>query len=203
MNYDRIAAAIPLDNMTGKRTALRQRSDVARIVADIVLQRERLVDIAKRCKTTPEAVRRFKNRFVTDAVVKAVHVEADQAARVEADEEFNDLQDATQHGIHAILKEQKTLYGMVKEVVDADPDRLGDTLAPLMQLLRDQLKSYETLAKTYAQLKDKTTVVLSLNEHPEAAKLMEALYVVFQAHPDAFAMFKRVITDKSIALEVR
>lgn len=202
MDYDKIKAALPEDNITGKRTLLRQRADVGRIVADAVLQRERLVDIAKRCRTTPEAVRRFKKRFITDHVVKVVHAEAELAARQQADEEFNDLQDATQKGIHEVLREQKRLYERVNEMANSD-ERLLDALTPLMQLLRDQTRTYEALAKTYSQLKDKTTVVLSLNDHPEAAKLMEALYVVFQAHPDAFATFKRVVTDKQIVLDVK
>lgn len=202
MNYDKVKAALPDDNITGKRTALRQRSDVARIVTDLVLRRERIVDVAKRCRTTPEAVRRFKNRFITDHVVKVVHAEAELAAREAVDTEFNDLQDATQRGIHEVLTEQKRLYDRINDIVD-DDERLLDSLGPLMQLLRDQTRTYEALAKTYSQLKDKTTVVLSLNDHPEAAKLMEALYVVFQSHPDAFATFKRVVTDKRIVLDLK
>lgn len=202
MNYDKIRDALPPDNMSGKRTALRQRSDVGKIVADLVLRRERLVDVAQRCKTTPEAVRRFKNKFITDHVTKLVHAEASLAAHQEADEEINDLQDATQKGIHKVLKEQERLYARINDIVDND-EQLLDAMSPLMQLLRDQTRTYEALAKTYSQLKDKTTVIVTLNDHPDAAKLLEVLYIVFQAYPDAFAMFKRLATDKALGIEMQ
>lgn len=118
------------------------------------------------------------------------------------DKEVNDAQGDLEQGVYDILKEQKRLYRAIHQRVEDGDRDLEDTLSPLMQLLRDQTKTHEALLKVYSNLKDKTTVVLSLNEHPEVAKLMDVLWVLFKTHPDAFADFQALVKEKRIALDV-
>ena len=101
---------------------------------------------------------------------------------------------------NGILKEQRRLYRTLNDMVEGE--NLLDVLSPMMQLLRDQNKSYENLLKVYSNLREKTTIVLGLNEHPDVQKLMDVLWVVFNAHPEAFETFHQVVTDRRIPLNV-
>lgn len=202
INTERIKKALPVENGPGRRSVIRARSDVAEIVIDCVLRRRQFQEIAKRCCVSLESLDRFRKNFITPEVEKIVLVEANKMGKDQLDNEVNEMQDDLERGVHDILKEQKRLYRLIHQrVADGDRD-IEDALSPLMQLLRDQTKTHEALLKVYSNLRDKTTVVLSLNEHPEVAKLMDVLWVLFKTHPDAFADFQTLVKQKRIALNV-
>jgi len=203
MNHDRIKKALPVESGPGARSKLRMRPDVVEIVLDCVLQRRTFVDIAKRCGVEITTLDRFRAKFLTPEVEKIVLAEAQAAEQDALDEEINVGQTKLEHGVMSIIDEQKRLYRKLNAMADADGnDSLLEVLSPMMQLLRDQTKSYDGLLKVYANLKDKTTTVLPLSEHPEIAKLMDALWVVFKLHPDAFEEFKQVAAQKKLPLDV-
>lgn len=202
INTERIKKALPVEKGPGRRSVIRARSDVAEIVIDCVLRRRQFQEIAKRCCVSLESLDRFRKNFITPEVEKIVLVEANKMDKDQLDNEVNEMQDDLEKGVHDFLKEQKRLYRLIHQSV-ADGDRdIEDALSPLMQLLRDQTKTHEALLKVYSNLRDKTTVVLSLNEHPEVAKLMDVLWVLFKTHPDAFADFQALVKQKMIALNV-
>jgi len=201
MNMDRIRKALPIEKGGGRKSIIRQRPDVAEIVVDCVLRRRTFLDVAARCGVDIESVNRFRRKFITDEVEKIVLVEADKMSADALDQEVNQAQDKIEGGIDGILKEQKRLYKTLNGMA-SDSDALLEVLSPMMQLLRDQNKSYENLMRVYSNLKNKTSIVLSLNEHPDVAKLMDALWVLFQEQPAAFARFQEIIADKKIPLDV-
>lgn len=202
INYDRIKDALPVESGNGRRSTIRARSDVVEVVLDCVLRRRQFKDIAQRCCVDLESLTRFRKRFITAEVEKIVLVEANKLDATSLDQEVNSAQDKIEGGIEGILKEQKRLYRTLNDMVAEGGDNLFDVLAPMMQLLRDQNKSYENLLKVYSNLRDKTTIVLGLNEHPDVQKLMDVLWVVFHAHPEAFDTFRQVVTDRRIPLNV-
>ncbi len=202
MNYDRIREALPVESGNGRRSTIRARSDVVEVVLDCVLRRRQFKEIAQRCCVDLESLTRFRKRFITPEVEKIVLVEANKLDADALDQEVNAAQDKIEGGIEGILKEQKRLYRSLNGMVEDGGDNLMDVLAPMMQLLRDQNKSYENLLKVYSNLRDKTTVVLGLNEHPDVQKLMDVLWVVFQTHPEAFDTFRQVVQDRRIPLNV-
>lgn len=202
INYDRIKDALPVESGNGRRSTIRARSDVVEVVLDCVLRRRQFKEIAQRCCVDLESLTRFRKRFITAEVEKIVLVEANKLDATSLDQEVNSAQDKIEGGIEGILKEQKRLYRTLNDMVAEGGDNLFDVLAPMMQLLRDQNKSYENLLKVYSNLRDKTTIVLGLNEHPDVQKLMDVLWVVFHAHPEAFDTFQKVVTDRRIPLNV-
>lgn len=202
MNYDRIREALPVESGNGRRSTIRARSDVVEVVIDCVLRRRQFKEIAQRCCVDLESLTRFRKRFITPEVEKIVLVEANKLDADALDQEVNAAQDKIEGGIEGILKEQKRLYRTLNGMVEDGGDNLMDVLAPMMQLLRDQNKSYENLLRVYSNLRDKTTVVLGLNEHPDVQKLMDVLWVVFQAHPEAFETFRQVVQNRRIPLDV-
>jgi hypothetical protein len=167
-----------------------------------VLRRRQFKDIAQRCCVSLESLDRFRKNFITEEVKKIVLIEANKMSKDAVDKEINEAQDDLEKGVFDILKEQKRLYQAIRGRIDDGERDLEDVLSPLMQLLRDQTKTHEALLKVYSNLKDKTTVVLGLNEHPEVAKLMDVLWVLFKTHPDAFADFQALVKEKRIALDV-
>lgn len=202
INMERIKKALPVESGPGRRSVIRARSDVAEIVVDVVLRRRMIKDIAARCCVSLESLDRFRKNFITPEVEKIVLIEANKMSKDQLDKEVNEAQDDLEKGVYDILKEQKRLYRAIHQRVEDGDRDLEDALSPLMQLLRDQTKTHEALLKVYSNLKDKTTVVLSLNEHPEVAKLMDVLWVLFKTHPDAFADFQALVKEKRIALDV-
>lgn len=202
INYDRIKDALPVESGNGRRSTIRARSDVVEVVLDCVLRRRQFKEIAQRCCVDLESLTRFRKRFITPEVEKIVLVEANKLDATSLDQEVNSAQDKIEGGIEGILKEQKRLYRTLNDMVAEGGDNLFDVLAPMMQLLRDQNKSYENLLKVYSNLREKTTIVLGLNEHPDVQKLMDVLWVVFHAHPEAFDTFQTVVTDRRIPLDV-
>ncbi|MEP6018223.1 MAG: hypothetical protein ABJ251_07040 [Paracoccaceae bacterium] len=203
INTARIKAALPIESGAGRHSIIRQRPDVVEIVLDCVLRRRRFIDIADRCGVDVESVNRFRRKFITDEVEKICLVEAKQADSGLLDEQVNEAQDGIEGGIHGILKEQKRLYATLnKRLTDGERD-IEDLLPGLTQLLRDQTRSYESLLKVFSTLKEKNTIVLSLNEHPDVAKLMDVLWVLFQEQPSAFARFQELIAEKRIPLDVQ
>lgn len=197
---DRVLRVLPKEEGMGRRGVIRNRADVGEIVCDIVLARRPQSEIAKRAGVDLTTVQRFKQRFVTDEVRKVVMAEASVAEQHELDDQINTGQDDVQNGLRSIIKEQKEIYGLMK-------DRIGDgrdveDLAPALgQLLRDQGQSFERLLKSYTALKERTTVVLSINESPEWSKLQEVLFAVFVQHPEAFDMFRSLANDRRLRLE--
>jgi len=202
INYDRIKDALPVESGNGRRSTIRARSDVVEVVLDCVLRRRQFKEIAQRCCVDLESLTRFRKRFITPEVEKIVLVEANKLDATSLDQEVNSAQDKIEGGIEGILKEQQRLYRTLNGMADGGSEGLLEVLAPMMQLLRDQNKSYENLLKVYSNLRDKTTIVLGLNEHPDVQKLMDVLWVVFQAHPEAFDTFRQVIEDRRIPLYV-
>lgn len=204
INMDRVRAALPVETGNGRRSVIRARSDVAEIVVDCVLRRRPFHEIAKRCCVDIESLTRFRKRFVTDEVQKIVLVEANKMSAESLNAEVNEAQDKIEGGIEGILREQRRLYKTLNDMAaeKGGSDALMEVLGPMMQLLRDQTKSYDGLLKVYAQLRDKTVIVQPLAEHPDIAKLMDALWVVFKLHPQAFEDFREIARQKRIPLDV-
>lgn len=202
IDIDRVKKALPVEEGKGGRSVIRMRADVGQIVVDCVLRRRSYKEQAIRLGVHLETLNRFRKAFITDEVAKIVMVEANKMDAAALDTEVNDAQDQVEGGIMGVLAEQKKLYTTLnKRITDGDRD-IEDMLPGLSQLLRDQTKSYEALLKVYSNLKNKTSIVLSLNEHPDVAKLMDALWVLFQEQPAAFARFQEIVVDKRIPLNV-
>lgn len=197
---DRVLKALPKESGNGRRGVLRNRPDVGEIVCDIVLGRRTLADIARRTAVDYETALRFKKRFITDEVRKIIMVEAQAAESQQIDEKINAGQDDVQKGLRDIIKEQKDIYQLLKDKLGEGRD-VEDLLPALSQLLRDQGQSFERLLKSYTALKEKTTIVLSINESPEWSKLQEVLFVVFEAHPEAFDTFRDEVARRRLRLE--
>lgn len=203
INMDRIKKALPVESGMGRRSVIRARADVAEIVCDVVLKRRPYQEIAKRCCVDIESLNRFRKRFITDEVAKIVLVEANKMSAENLNAEVNQAQDQVEGGILGVLTEQKRLYKTLNDMAgDGTKDALMEVLGPMMQLLRDQTKAYDGLLKVYAQLRDKTVIVQPLAEHPDIAKLMDALWVVFKLHPAAFEDFREIAKQKKIPLDV-
>ena len=204
INMDRIKKALPVESGMGRRSVIRARADVAEIVCDVVLKRRPYNEIAKRCCVDIESLNRFRKRFITDEVAKIVLVEANKMSAESLNAEVNEAQDKIEGGIEGILREQRRLYKTLNDMATekGGSDALMEVLGPMMQLLRDQTKSYDGLLKVYAQLRDKTVIVQPLAEHPDIAKLMDALWVVFKLHPQAFEDFREIAKQKRIPLDV-
>ncbi|MGH1353524.1 MAG: hypothetical protein ACRBBS_00390 [Thalassovita sp.] len=175
-------------------------SDMVEVVIDCVLRRRQFKEIVQQCCVDLESLTRFRKRFITPEVEKIVLVEANKLDAASLDQEVNAAQHKTEGGIEGILKEQRRLYRSLNDMVEGD--NLMGVPAPMMQLLRDQNKSYENLLKVYSNLREKTTIVLGLDEHPDVQKLMDVLWLVFQAHPEAFETFRQVVQDRRIPLDV-
>lgn len=202
INHDRIRQALPVESGTGRKSLIRARPDVAEVVVDCVLRRRQFIDIAKRLGVNLATLERFRKKFITPEVEKIVLVEANKMDATALDAEVNEAQSDLENGILGIVQEQKRLYRKLNQMANDGDEQFRDTLAPMMQLLRDQTKSYEAALKVFTNLRDKTTVVLPLSEHPEIAKLMDALWVVFKLHPAAFDEFQQVCRQKRIPLDV-
>lgn len=203
IDTDRIKKALPVESGLGRRSVIRQRKDVAEIALDVVLKRRSLKDIAKRCGVSTVSLDRFRSKFLTEEVVKIILVEAEKDSAEKLNSEVNDAQDKVEGGILGILTEQKRLYKTLNDLAgDGSKEALMEVLGPMMQLLRDQTKAYDGLLKVYAQLRDKTVIVQPLAEHPDVAKLMDALWVVFKLHPAAFEDFREIAQQKKIPLDV-
>lgn len=200
IRMDRVLRALPKEEGMGRRGVIRNRADVGEIVCDIVLARRPQSEIAKRAGVDLTTVQRFKQRFITDEVRKIVMAEASVAEHHDLDDQINSGQDDVQQGLRSIIKEQKEIYRLMKDKIGDGRD-VEDLAPALGQLLRDQGQSFERLLKSYTALKERTTVVLSINESPEWSKLQEVLFIVFEQHPAAFDMFRSLANDRRLRLE--
>lgn len=197
---DKIKKALAKESGLGRRSVIRNRPDVAEVVIDCVLQRRTFADIARRCGVQSTTLDRFRNKFITPEIQKIILVHEQEAEHDQLDQTINKGQDDIQQGLRSIVKEQKELYAMMKEKIGEGRD-VEDLAPALGQLLRDQGQSFERLLKSYTALKEKTTIVLSLNESPEWSKLQEVLYTVFANHPDAFESFRALSKEKKLRIE--
>ncbi len=192
MDMERIKRALPKEGGQGRRSTIRMRSDVAEVVVDCVLNRRPFLEIAKRCAVDVETLVRFRKRFITDEVRKIVLVEDQKAEAAFIDTAINEGQDEIQSGLRSIIAEQKAIIATLK-----DNEDLGGALIGL----RDQAATYERLLKSYTALKERTTIVLSINENPEWSRLQNVLRAVFANHPDAFDDFQRMARQERLRLE--
>lgn len=202
IDMNRVRSALPVEKGTGRRSVVRARSDVAEVVVDCVLRRRPFIEIAQRCCVDLESLSRFRKKFITPEVERIVLVEAQKMDADQLDKEVNKAQDGIEAGIMGVLDEQQKLYRKLNSMTNSGERDFEDVLAPMMQLLRDQTKSYEAMLKVYSSLRDRTTIVLSLNEHPDVAKLMDVLWIVFQQYPEAFELFRQVVAARRIPLDV-
>lgn len=200
INIDRIKKALPVEEGLGRRSVIRNRPDVGEVVVDCVLHRRPFGEIAKRCGVTITTLDRFRAKFVTDEIKKIVMVEAEKAGSEADDAVINKGQDDVQQGLRSIIREQKEIYKLMKDKIGDGRD-VEDLAPALGQLLRDQGQSFERLLKSYTALKEKTTVVLSINEAPEWAVLQEVLYATFEKHPEAFEAFRALAHQRNLRLE--
>jgi hypothetical protein len=197
---DRVLKALPKESGTGRRGVLRNRADVGEIVCDIVLGRRSLAEIGRRTGVDYETCLRFKKKYITNELRKIILAEAQEAEQRDLDEKINEGQDDVQSGLRQIIREQRDIYSQIKQKVGDGRD-IEDLAPALAQLLRDQGQSFERLLKSYTALKEKTTVVLSINESPEWSKLQEVLYLVFEEYPDAFDLFRELVQQRRLRLE--
>ena len=192
MDMERIKRALPKEAGGGRRSTIRMRSDVAEVVVDCVLMRRSFLEIAKRCAVDIETLVRFRKKFITEEVKRIVLVEDQKAEANAIDTALNEGQDEIQTGLRSIIAEQKAIIATLK-----DQDDLGGALMGL----RDQAATYERLLKSYTALKERTTIVLSINENPEWSRLQNVLRAVFANHPDAFDHFQRLARQECLRLE--
>ena len=197
---DKVKKALPVETGLGRRSVIRNRPDVAEVVVDCVLRRRTFAEIAKRCGVESTTLDRFRAKFITDEVTKIVLAEDQLATHDELDQQINIGQDDIQQGLRSIVKEQKELYKLMKDKIGDGRD-VEDLAPALGQLLRDQGQSFERLLKSYTALKEKTTIVLSINESPEWSKLQDVLYAVFADHPDAFDAFRTLSQERRLRIE--
>ena len=200
IRMDRVLKALPKESGTGRRGVLRNRADVGEIVCDIVLGRRSLAEIGRRTGVDYETCLRFKKKYITNELRKIILAEAQEAEQRDLDDKINEGQDDVQSGLRQIIREQRDIYGQIKQKVGDGRD-IEDLAPALAQLLRDQGQSFERLLKSYTALKEKTTVVLSINESPEWSKLQEVLYLVFEEYPDAFDLFRELVQQRRLRLE--
>ncbi len=200
IRMDRVLKALPKESGTGRRGVLRNRADVGEIVCDIVLGRRSLAEIGRRTGVDYETCLRFKKKYITNELRKIILAEAQEAEQRDLDEKINEGQDDVQSGLRQIIREQRDIYSQIKQKVGDGRD-IEDLAPALAQLLRDQGQSFERLLKSYTALKEKTTVVLSINESPEWSKLQEVLYLVFEEYPDAFDLFRELVQQRRLRLE--
>ena len=196
---DRIKKALPKETGLGRRSVIRNRPDVAEVVLDICLQRRQLKDIAKRCGVTVSALDRFRAKFVTEEIKKLCLVLDQQVTAEALDTSVNEGQDEIQNGLRQIIKEQRDIYSQIKQKIGDGRD-IEDLAPALGQLLRDQGQSFERLLKSYTALKERTTIVVPIQESPEWAKLQDVLFATFAAHPAAFEAFKELSKEKRLRL---
>jgi hypothetical protein len=199
VNLERIKKALPKDNEMGRRSVIRTRADVAEVVVDVVLKRRPYLQIAKRLGVTITTLDRFRAKYITPEVEKLVIVEDQQQASQSLDAEINAGQDEVQNGLRSIIKEQKEIYALIKAKVGKGRD-IEDLAPALGQLLRDTGQSLERLLKSYTALKEKTTILVPIQESPEWAKLSDVLFETFREHPEAFAAFKALSAEKRLRL---
>jgi hypothetical protein len=192
MDMERIKRALPKEGGQGRRSTIRMRSDVAEVVVDCVLNRRPFLEIAKRCAVDVETLVRFRKKFITEEVKRIVIVEDQKAEAAAIDTAVNEGQDEIQSGLRSIIAEQKKIIEQLK-----DNEDLGGALMGL----RDQGATYERLLKSYTALKERTTIVLSINENPEWSRLQNVLRAVFANHPDAFDDFQRMARQERLRLE--
>lgn len=192
MDMERIKRALPKESGQGRRSTIRMRSDVAEVVVDCVLNRRPYLEIAKRCAVDVETLVRFRKKFITEEVKRIVLVEDQKAEAAAIDTAINEGQDEIQSGLRSIIAEQKAIIATLK-----DNEDLGGALMGL----RDQAATYERLLKSYTALKERTTIVLSINENPEWSRLQNVLRAVFANHPDAFDDFQRLARQERLRLE--
>lgn len=192
MDMERIRRALPKEGGQGRRSTIRMRSDVAEVVVDCVLNRRPYLEIAKRCAVDVETLVRFRKKFITEEVKRIVLVEDQKAEAAAIDTAINEGQDEIQSGLRSIIAEQKAIIATLK-----DNEDLGGALMGL----RDQAATYERLLKSYTALKERTTIVLSINENPEWSRLQNVLRAVFANHPDAFDDFQRLARQERLRLE--
>jgi hypothetical protein len=192
MDMERIKRALPKEGGQGRRSTIRMRSDVAEVVVDCVLNRRPYLEIAKRCAVDVETLVRFRKKFITEEVKRIVLVEDQKAEAAAIDTAINEGQDEIQSGLRSIIAEQKKIIEQLK-----DNEDLGGALMGL----RDQGATYERLLKSYTALKERTTIVLSINENPEWSRLQNVLRAVFANHPDAFDDFQRLARQERLRLE--
>ena len=205
IDMSKVLASLPKESTgRGRRSILRTRSDVGEIVVDCALKRRQFLDIAKRLGVDLTTLERFRKTFVTDHVIKTVLALDGDSANHALDAKINSAQDDVQKGLHGIINEQKEIYSLIKAKLkgaDGKGRDIEDLVPALAQLLRDQGQSYERLLKSYTALKDKTTITLSINESPDWQKLQEVLFLVFEQHPGAFAMFQQLVLKRRLRLE--
>lgn len=199
MNLERIKKALPKDNEMGRRSVIRTRPDVAEVVVDVVLKRRPYLQIARRLGVTITTLDRFRAKYITPEVEKLVIVEDQQQASQSLDAEINAGQDEVQNGLRSIIKEQKEIYALIKAKVGEGRD-IEDLAPALGQLLRDTGQSLERLLKSYTALKEKTTILVPIQESPEWAKLSDVLFETFREYPEAFAAFKALSAEKRLRL---
>ena len=191
MDMERIKRALPKEAGGGRRSTIRMRSDVAEVVVDCVLMRRPFLEIAKRCAVDIETLVRFRKKFVTEEVKRIVLVEDQKAEANAIDTALNEGQDEIQTGLRSIIAEQKAIITTLK-----DQEDLGGALMGL----RDQAATYERLLKSYTALKERTTIVIPIQESPEWAKLQDVLFATFAAYPEAFEAFRALSKEKKLRL---
>lgn len=197
---DQVKKALPPDSELGRKSVIRNRSDVAEVVMDCVLKRRSFGEIARRCAVERTTLDRFRKTFITPEVEKIILAHDQLQTHDDLDQQINKGQDDIQQGLRSIVKEQKDLYKMMKDKIGDGRD-VEDVLPALGQLLRDQGQSFERLLKSYTALKEKTTIILSINESPEWAMLQDVLYATFEGHPEAFETFRALSQERKLRLE--
>ncbi|AQS48742.1 hypothetical protein BMG03_13770 [Thioclava nitratireducens] len=202
INMEKIKRALPAPMPNGRKSVIRMRPDVAEIVVDCVVRRRPFIEIAKRCAVNIETLHTFRRNYITPEIEKLILAEVKLAERRDVDTVVNGAQDDVSKGILGIIKEQRSLYRALKKKVDDDDRDLEDLLPGLARLLRDQTKTHEAMLKTYSMLRDKTTVMIPLNEHPDAAPLLDALFLLFTENPIAGERFREILKAKRITLDV-
>lgn len=202
MNKQRIKAALPPQSGPGSRSKIRMRPDIADIVIDCVLQRRPYVEIAKSIGVQIDTLSKFRQKNITDHVVKVVLAEAQLAEQQDLDAVVNAGQLDLKIGIEELIRRREKLYAHVERLMDENQEAFDDRLPQILQILRDQGKEMERAAKIFEQLETKQTMLIPLNEHPDAQPLLECLFLLFAEMPDAAARFKEIKSAKRLALNV-
>lgn len=128
---------------------------------------------------TDAIARHLKNGHLPAEARKQIVLDLKAEAALAVDAEINADQVDIRDGLKRIVREIEAILTRAK----------GEDDALALTALRDMRATLVDLAKVYGQLKEQTTVTVSINEAPEWMRLRHILSDVFRDHPEAGRAF--------------
>lgn len=147
--------------------------------------------VAKTYGLKPDAIARHWQNHVSEEQRREIAVDLKRERAQETADELNDER-------LDISNTYESLAKRVGKLIDRAEEAGDDSLAlASMEGLRRVLSD---IAKMQGKLAQQLTVQVSLNDSPEWITLRDMLEVVFEAHPDAKAMFLDLAQRKRLSI---